>query len=880
MKWATLRIEADSFRSKVARRIFLLFVLCAFLPMIALAFLSLSRVSDHLQTLAGQELRHLTKSTGMSIYERLLFLEGELKLHGDRLALPPTREDGGHSVRVPGTREKHFRRIIVRPVAPGGRPARRAGDRARTPSSSEWAHLRAGGTLLRQGEAAGTIEMIRLASSREGRENIVLGEVAPDYLSAAAGALPAGRSLLLVDASGVAIFSSFPGPVPMDGLRDAFRRSPTTGEFRFARENDDYLASYWTIFTRPQYLTTGWVVVGVQARRAVLEPIRQYRQLFLLVALLSFWGILLLSFAQIRRILIPIALLKDATRRIGRHNLEGKVDIRSGDEFEDLGRSFNEMVERIGDHLRTMRTVNQIGVSLSSTIDSRRLLEIVLRGARLILHADGAVLYVPDEGKELRPVLFEIESLGLPKESGQASVENLDAVRKRSTYHALAERAAERAETINVADVYAVAELKDGESHAWDRATSYRGKSVLTVPLPDDDGDLIGVIQLINARDRRSRATKEFSEEDERLLASLASQAAVAFQKNRLIGDFKLLFESLIDLIVTAIDEKSPHTGNHCKRVPILAMMLADAACKSEHGRLKEFAMSQKELYELKVAALLHDCGKVTTPVHVMDKSTKLEKLFDRIALVEARFEIVKAGMEIAFLRDRLGARGAESEEEVRAAERRLETRVRELYEDRETIRRCNIGSEGMDPALVERILEIAGKYRWVSPGGEESSILTDEEVRNLVVSRGTLTPEERKIINYHVVATTKMLEGLPYPKYLRNVPRYAGAHHERLDGRGYPRGLRGEEIPMQARILAVADIFEALTAEDRPYRERTTLAGALSMLRALADRGQIDSDLVDVFIQEKVFLRYAERHLDPEQIDEEFLSELEGVHP
>jgi len=880
MKWANLRIEADSFRSKVARRIFLLFVLCAFVPMIALAFISLSRVSDHLEALAGQELRQLTKSTGMSIYERFQFLAGELKLYGDRLGLPPSLGTAGTAARVAGFRNAHFGKIAIRPVPLPGRPAGGARDPAWAPGPEEWAHLRAGGTVLRQGEPAGTIEMIRLARSREGRDVIVAGEVDPGYLFAAAGALPAGRSLFLVNAAGAAIFSSFPGPLPISSLRGALRRYPATGEFRFARAGDDFLASYWTIFTRPQFLATGWVVVGVQSRQEVLEPIREYRRLFLLVALLSFWGILLLSFAQIRRILIPIALLKEATRRIGRRDLQGRVHIHSGDEFEDLGGSFNEMVQRIGDHLRVMQTVNQIGISLSSTGDSRRILEIVLRGARLILRADGAALYVPDEGKTLRPAVIEIESLGLLAGSWQPNSARQEAERERSPYDALAARAAATGEAINVRDIHAADEWRDEEAHAWDRAIGFRGQSVLTVPLRDDDGDLIAVIQLTNARDRRSGATTEFSGEDERLLASLASQGAVAFQKNRLVGDFKLLFESLIDLIVTAIDEKSPHTGNHCKRVPILAMMLADAACKSEHGRLKEFALSQKELYELKVAALLHDCGKVTTPVHVMDKSTKLEKLFDRIALVETRCEVVRAEMQTAFLRERLGARGTESEDDVREAERGLEARIRELYEDREIIRRCNPGSEGMDPALADRVREIAGKYRCAGPDGEASPILTDEEVRNLVIVRGTLTPEERQIINYHIVATTKMLEGLPYPKYLRNVPRYAGAHHERLNGQGYPGGLRGEEIPMQARILAVADIFEALTAEDRPYRERTTLAGALRTLRALADQGQIDSDLVDVLIQEKVFLRYAERHLDPEQIDEEFLSELEGQHP
>ena len=877
MNRSNFRLEIDSFRSIVARRIFLLFVLCAFLPLAALAFLSLSRVSRHLEDVATLGLHDLTKSAGMSIYERLLLLEGELKLYAGRLELA-SRANGvlPTSPAVPLV-DLHFRKVSVRPALWAFAPPEGVPDRSWRPGSPAWKHLQSGQSLLVPGGRGGAIEMVRLMRTHGGREMIVVGGIAPDYLLSAGSSLPEGRSVFLVDESGHPIFSSFGRAIPIAELRLALRRSPATGDFRFTRTGDGFLASYWTIFTRPQFLNSGWVVVGVQARSEVLKPIRHFRRIFFLVALLSFWGILLLSFIQIRRILIPIALLKDATRKIGRKDLESKVHIQSNDEFEDLGRSFNEMVDRIRSHLQVMQTVNEIGLSLSSSMDSRRILEIVLRGAKNVLHADGAGLYVRSDKDRLHLALQEIDSPGLTKGFGFEDVAALGREESRSIYHALATRASQTGEMINVPDVHALDVGGNAQAHARDHAVGSPGESVLTVPLKDHNDDLIGVIQLINARDPQSQATRGFTAEDEHLLGSLASQAAVTFMKNRLYQDFKRLFESLIDLVVTAIDEKSPHTGNHCKRVPILAMMLADAACKSQRGKLKDFALSEQEMYELKVAALLHDCGKVTTPVHIMDKSTKLEKLFDRIILVDTRFQVVKATMQQEFLRER-GAE--ESEEQVCEAQRRREARLRELHQDRDFIRSCNVGREAMDPAHAWRVREIARKYRWVNPDGEEVPILTEEEVHNLTVLNGTLTPEDREIVNYHIVATTKMLEALPYPKYLRRVPLYAGAHHERMDGQGYPQGLRGEEIPIQSRILAIADIFEALTAEDRPYRSRTSLSEGLRMLRTLAKQGQIDSDLVDVFIEEKVFLRYAERHLDPEQIDEEFLTQLDGLHP
>ncbi len=352
-----------------------------------------------------------------------------------------------------------------------------------------------------------------------------------------------------------------------------------------------------------------------------------------------------------------------------------------------------------------------------------------------------------------------------------------------------------------------------------------------------------------------------FSSEDQQLAESLASQAAIALTNRLLISHLENLFESFINLINAAIDDKSPYTGGHCERVPVLTMLLADAVNEVKVGPLKDFRMTDKDRYELKIAGLLHDCGKVTTPVHVVDKSTKLETIFDRVHLVDTRFEVVKRDAEIASLRAQAagdaGAAGA------------LAARLREIDEDRTFLRRANVGGEAMKDADVARVEMIARKYRWRDEEGREVDFLTAEELGNLTIRRGTLTAEERHIINHHIEVTIEMLEALPWPKHLKNVPEYAGGHHERMDGKGYPRGLTRDQMSVQARCMGIADIFEALTAKDRPYKPGKTLSASLAILGRFKLEGHVDPDLFDVFMWDKVYLKYAKQFLDPAQIDE-----------
>jgi len=240
--------------------------------------------------------------------------------------------------------------------------------------------------------------------------------------------------------------------------------------------------------------------------------------------------------------------------------------------------------------------------------------------------------------------------------------------------------------------------------------------------------------------------------------------------------------------------------------------------------------------------------------VHVVDKATKLETLYDRVHLIDTRFEVLKRDLEIAALRKNID-------------DKTLRDRLRELEDDRRFLHACNIGGERMKDEDVARVKRIA-KLRWRDVAGHEADFLTEDEVRNLTIRAGTLTEEERKVINNHIVATIKMLEALPWPRHLTKVPEYAGGHHERMDGKGYPRGLTREQMSVQARCMGIADIFEALTAKDRPYKKGKTLSESLEILGKMKLNNHVDPDLFDIFVRRKVYLKYAEMFLDPEQID------------
>jgi HD-GYP domain-containing protein (c-di-GMP phosphodiesterase class II) len=537
-----------------------------------------------------------------------------------------------------------------------------------------------------------------------------------------------------------------------------------------------------------------------------------------------------------------------------------------------------------GDLFRRLEELNSIGVSLSKEKDITRLLEKILLAAKSITHADAGTLYRINEDGNCAFEIMRNDTLniamggttGVPIPFYPIHLIGRDGMPNNSMVVA---HAVLHDNTVNIADAYTAEGFDFSGTKNFDKRTGYRSKSFLTVPMKNHENEIIGVLQLINARDPRNGEVIPFSAADQGLAESLASQAAIALTNRQLINQLEELFESFINLINTAIDDKSPYTGGHCQRVPVLTMMLAEAAMKAEGGPLQNFRLDDKGLYELKLAGLLHDCGKVTTPVHVVDKATKLQTIFDRINIVETRFEVLKRDAEIELLRAKLAAVQRDPAADTAGMDQAHQQRIEQLDDDCKFLRRCNVGGEFMSLQLQERVKSIAA-YQWRDSDGKQTNFLTDDEVYNLSITRGTLTSEDREIINNHVAMTHKMLNALPWPKHLKNVPEYAASHHERLDGKGYHRGLTQEQLSLQARIIAIADVFEALTAKDRPYKPGKTLTESLTILGRMTVERHVDPDLFDVFMREKVYLKYAEQFLDKEQIDEVNPEKIPGYAP
>lgn len=518
----------------------------------------------------------------------------------------------------------------------------------------------------------------------------------------------------------------------------------------------------------------------------------------------------------------------------------------------------------------------QIGYALSAEKNIDRLLELIVDDARNFTRAEGGTLYImSDDETALHFAIVQNTKLNirmggtgdkitwppvlLKNEDGSPNFANV------SAYAALSGKA------VNIADVYDEAGFNFQGTHDFDADTGYRSQSMIVVPLKDHDNDIIGVLQLLNAQDSVTNAVISFSPECQQITESLASQAAVSLSNHRLINNLEILLESFITTIASAVDEKSPYTGGHIKRVADLTLSIAAAINRTVDGPYASVNFDDKVLKELRMAALLHDIGKITTPEYVVDKATKLQTIYDRMEILKVRFEVLKRDRQIAALKGRIEELEANAPREKpapvetgRAAA--LEENFGELAADLNLLLSANTGDEFMAGEMIARIKEISGRT-WTADG-QTLPLLTENELDNLIIQRGTLTEAEREIINKHALITHKMLSKLPFPKQLRNVARYAAAHHEKLDGTGYPFGLKGKEIPLQARIMALADIFEALTAKDRPYRVGKTLAEALKIMSFMAKDGHLDKDLFDLFLKEKIYLDYALNELSPQQID------------
>lgn len=515
--------------------------------------------------------------------------------------------------------------------------------------------------------------------------------------------------------------------------------------------------------------------------------------------------------------------------------------------------------------IKQLEKLIEVSIALTSKEDTEHLLEMILFGAKSITGADGGTLYSIQKNS-IRMEIVHSTSLNLwqggksqiPIKLPEIPLYNEDGSPNLACvvsycYHKKA--------TVNIVDAYNNDFFDFSGTKKFDQLNNYRSKSFLSVPFTNHENDIVGVLQLINATNFETKKTIGFDEISQRFTEALTSQAALLLTKQGLINDLESMFESLIHLIATAIDDKSPYTGDHCRRVPELTMMLAEAAHNTHEGYLKDFFMTDSDRYELKIAGWLHDCGKITTPEHVIDKATKLETIFDRLELIQTRFEVLKRDAHIKMLEQKII--NPTDNDTIEAAYHQKITR---LDDDFVFIKKVNTGGEFMTHADKQRILTIA-EGNWLLDK-KIMPILSKNEVDNLLIERGTLTAIERQIINHHIVTTIAMLNQIKFPKHLKNVLEYAGGHHERMDGKGYPNGLTRNQMSIQARVMGIADIFEALTAADRPYKPAKSLSQSLAILKKMKDDHHIDPDLYDVFLKEKIYLQYAQKFLSPTQID------------
>ena len=494
-----------------------------------------------------------------------------------------------------------------------------------------------------------------------------------------------------------------------------------------------------------------------------------------------------------------------------------------------------ELEERI-------KRLNSIGIALSSQTDLRILLEMIVKEARGFTNSDAGSLYRKEEDR----LIFEVaQNDTLDRRLGEKEKEAFSPFPIPLTKKSIAGYVALTGITLNIPDAYHLSEKEEYSfNRDFDNRNNYKTTSMLVIPMKDHEGEIIGVLQLINAIDEKENIIP-YPQDLQDLISSLASQAAVAIRNAKLIEDIKNLFESLVKYSATAIDARSPHTAGHSRRVSELSVKVAMAINGENNGPLSDIKFSLLEIEELRIAGWLHDIGKIGVREWVLEKTNKLND--DRMEAIRNRFMYIKEKIKNELLK-----REIEGGYEPTDIEEKLNFALKELDEDIEFINIVNKPGFLKDSDL-ERLKKIASRKYSNSNGGEES-YLTEFECKNLSVRKGNLTEEEYKNIQSHVIHTHNILCNIPFTKNLKNVPLIAASHHEMLNGTGYPNGLKDNQIPMQARIIGMVDIFDALTAADRPYKASVPLDKALQILKLEAKDNRLDERIVNIFIEKKLY--------------------------
>ena len=514
--------------------------------------------------------------------------------------------------------------------------------------------------------------------------------------------------------------------------------------------------------------------------------------------------------------------------------------------------------ERLGGQIKKM---SDIGRALSGVHDLNALLEMIVDQARSFTNADAGTLYILED-ETLRFQIVQNDSLKIFMGGKTGETIPFPPVElKESNVSAFV---ALKGKSVNIPDVYDTNLFDFTGPKKFDQSTGYRSKSMLVVPMKNHDNDVIGVLQLLNATNPVNNEVIAFSQDYENLSESLASQAAVSITNAKLISNMTELFEAFVKVMATAIDEKSPVTGGHIRRVADLTLTMAEVIHNHDEGAFKDRKFSPDQMYELRIAAYMHDIGKVTSPVEIVEKAKKLQTIFDRIHYIRLRMDYIiqKVKLEGQQKKIELLERKADLSE-IKKVELKSEKQIQEMEDIRLFINKCNEPGEFLEDETLDKLKEISLRT-YSDNEGQQQPFITEDELLNLSIRRGSITDAERKKMQDHAAVTLKMLKQIPFTKKLKNIPSFAGAHHEFINGKGYPLGLKGDEIPFEGKLMAVTDIAEALTASDRPYKKAMPLETVYRILRSMAGNGELDNEMVELFINEEIYKTYQEKHETP----------------
>ena len=529
---------------------------------------------------------------------------------------------------------------------------------------------------------------------------------------------------------------------------------------------------------------------------------------------------------------------------------------------ENLNTLLNSVIDEVSNYAERLggqiKKMSDIGRALSGVQDLNTLLEMIVDQARNFTNADAGTLYIV-ENNTLRFQIVQNDSLKIRMGGKSGETIPFPPVELKETN--VSAFVALKGISVNIPDVYDTDLFDFTGPKKFDQSTGYRSKSMLVVPMRNHENDIIGVLQLLNATNPISNEVIAFSQDYENLSESLASQAAVSITNAKLIANMTELFEAFVKVMATAIDEKSPVTGGHIRRVAELTLTMAEVIHDLDEGHFKDKTFSPDQMYELRIAAYMHDIGKVTSPVEIVEKAKKLQTIFDRIQYVRLRmaYIIQKIKLEGQEAKIKILQNGS-SPEKLNSIEKETLEKLMEIEEIQRFINKCNEPGEFLDDEILVRLKEVSEKT-YIDDAGEQQPFLTADELVNLSIRRGSITEKERQKMQGHAAVTLKMLKQIPFTKKLKNIPDFAGAHHEFLNGKGYPLGLKGDEISFEGRLMAVTDIAEALTASDRPYKKAMPLETVYRILRSMVEGGELDPNLVELFIEKEVYKTYQKKH-------------------